>query len=95
MYIKQELIAKRALAAWKIPTHVELKPSTITPIEEFWTKDQRIRFANEVLLTGGWVLECPPNFVREEKHLVPLQEPSAGGAAPMVTDLDDDDDEAF
>ena len=95
-YIKQELIAKRALAAWEVPTHVELKPSAPTPIEELWTKDQRTRFANEVLLTGGWFLECPPNFVHEEeRHLVPLPEPSAGGAAHLVTDLIDDDDEAI
>lgn len=95
-YIKQELIAKRALAAWEVATHVELKPSAPTPIEELWTKDQRTRFANEVLVTGGWFLECPPNFVHEkERHLVPLPEPSAGGAAHLVTDLIDDDDEAI
>ena len=96
-YIKEELIAKRALAAWDVPTHIEVKPSTLTPIEELWSKDQRNRFANDLLLTGGWFLECPPNFIHEEdKHLVPLLEPSAGGAAPMVTDLiNNDDDEAF
>ena len=94
-YIKQELITKRAFAAWEVPTHIELKLSTLTPIEELWSKDQRNRFAHEVLLTGGWFLECPPNIVHEEeKHLVPLPEPSARGAAPIVTDLDDDE-EAF
>ena len=47
-----------------------------------------------MLLTGGWFLECPPNFIlEEEKHLVPITEPSAGGAAPRVTDLNDDNDE--
>lgn len=92
--MKQELIAKRALAAWEVPAHVELKPSTQTPIDELWTEDQRNRFPNDVLLIGGWFLECPPNFVpEEEKHLVPVPEPSAGGAAPMVTDLNDDDEE--
>jgi hypothetical protein len=95
--MKQELIAKRALPAWEVPTHVEFKPSTQTPIEELWTEDQHNRFPNEVLLTGGWFLECPPNFIpEEEKHLVSVPEPSAGEAAPMDTDLnDDDDDEAF
>jgi hypothetical protein len=95
--MKQKLIAKGALAAWNLPTHVELKPSIQTPIEELWTEDQCNRFAEDVLLTGGWFLVCRPNFVpKEEKHLFHVPEPSAGGAAPMDTDLnDDDDDEAF
>jgi hypothetical protein len=92
--MKQELIAKGALAAWDLPTHVELKPSTQTPIEELWTEDQRNRFADEVLHTGGWFLECRPNFVpEEEKHLFPVPEPSAAGAAPMETDYNDDEEE--
>ena len=66
------------------------------PIEELWTKYQRNWFAKEVLLTGNWFLECRPNFVSKEgKHLVPVSEPSAARAAPMETDLNDDDDEAF
>ena len=94
--MKQELIAKGALAAWDLPTHVELKPSTQTPIEELWTEDQRNRFAKEVLLTGGGFLECRLNFVHEEeKHLVHVPEPFAVVATPMETDLNDDDDEAF
>ena len=47
-----------------------------------------------MLLTGDWFIECPPNFVPEEdKHLIPVPEPSAGGAVPMDIDLNDDDDD--
>ena len=49
---------------------------------------------NLLNVIGGWFFECPSNFVlEEEKHFVPVWEPSAGGAAPMVTDLNDDNDE--
>ena len=94
--MKQVLIAKGDFAAWDLPTHVELKSSTQTPIQELWTEDERNQFAKEVLLTGGWFLECQPNFVYEdEKHLVFVLEPSPARVAPMKMDLNDDNDKAF
>ena len=99
--MKQELVAKGALSASHLPQHVEFKPdekkpATLTPIAKLWTEDQRKRFGSEVLLTGGWFLECRPNYVPEEEiDLVPLSEPSLAGEAPMEIDDDDNEEEAF
>lgn len=98
--MKQELVSKGALSAWDLPTHVEFKPeekkpATLTPIEKLWTDAQRNQFGAEVLLIGGWFLECRPNYVPvEEKDLVPLPKQSLAGDGPMEID-DDDNEDAF
>lgn len=93
--MKQELIAKGALASWALSKEFENATLQDSPNNVF-SRDQHQRFGIDQLVTGGWFLECTKNYVHEEeKHLfrVAAVGPVAVAGVPMETN--DDDLEVF